>query len=97
MILNVYYASRASSEICYGNTRGIKAISDSRSRIQILLSSCNNIINSLSGERKQEWNAPLLDSTACRQMGLGARYSSVVSAFAHGVMARRVDSLWWTH
>ena len=62
MILNVYYASRASSEICYGNTRGIKAISDSRSRIQILLSSCNNIINSLSGERKQEWYAPLLDT-----------------------------------
>ena len=27
----------------------------------------------------------------------GARSSSVVRAFAHGVMGRRIDPSWWTH
>ena len=27
----------------------------------------------------------------------GARCSSVVRAFAHGVMGRRIDPSWWTH
>ena len=28
---------------------------------------------------------------------LGARCSSVVRAFAHGAMGRRIDPSWWTH
>ena len=28
---------------------------------------------------------------------VGVRYSSVVRAFAHGVMGRRIDPSWWTH
>ena len=31
----------------------------------------------------------------CRR--LGARCSSVVTAFAHGAMDRRIDPSWWTH
>ena len=27
----------------------------------------------------------------------GARCSSVVRAFAHGAMGRRIDPPWWTH
>ena len=27
----------------------------------------------------------------------GARCSSVVRAFAHGAMGRRIDPMWWTH
>ena len=27
----------------------------------------------------------------------GARCSSVVRAFAHGAMGRRIDPLWWTY
>ena len=27
----------------------------------------------------------------------GVRCSSVVTAFAHGAMGRRIDPLWWTH
>ena len=29
--------------------------------------------------------------------GIGARYSSVVRAFAHSTMGRRIDPSWWTH
>ena len=28
---------------------------------------------------------------------MGARCSSVVNAFAHGAMGRRIDPSWWTH
>ena len=28
---------------------------------------------------------------------LGARCSSVVRAFAYGVMGRQIDPSWWTH
>ena len=28
---------------------------------------------------------------------VGARCSSVVRAFAHGAMGRRIDPSWWTH
>ena len=28
---------------------------------------------------------------------IGARCSSVVIAFAHGAMGRRIDPSWWTH
>ena len=30
-------------------------------------------------------------------MILGARCSSVVRAFTHGAMGRRIDPSWWTH
>ena len=30
-------------------------------------------------------------------MSAGARCSSVVRAFAHGAMDRRIDPSWWTH
>ena len=32
-----------------------------------------------------------------KQTNKGARCSSVVRAFAHGAMGRRVDPSWWTH
>ena len=31
------------------------------------------------------------------QPALAARCSSVVRAFAHGAMGRRIDPSWWTH
>ena len=30
-------------------------------------------------------------------LSIGARCSSVVRAFTHGVMGRWIDSSWWTH
>ena len=30
-------------------------------------------------------------------VSLGARCSSMVNAFAHGAMGRRIDPSWWTH
>ena len=36
---------------------------------------------------------PVLHNTICK----GARYRSVVRAFAHGVMGRRIDPSWWNY
>ena len=33
----------------------------------------------------------------CSSMYLSKTSSSVVRAFAHGVMGHQIDSLWWTH
>ena len=33
----------------------------------------------------------------CGRLHVGATCSSVVRAFAHGAMGRRIDPSWWTH
>ena len=50
----------------------------------------SNIVNSLSFT---SYNM----HTALHIHALGARCSSVVRAFAHGMMGRRIDPSWWTH
>ena len=42
-------------------------------------------------------NAWLVGWNSSKAFREGARCSSVVRAFAHGAMGRRIDHSWWTH
>ena len=79
---------------CSSTTRRCTTTSSPSSSTYLLSTTKRAAISWDTSQRFVQYRSEIAQLFGSRQ---GARCSSVVRAFAHGAMGRRIDPTWWTH